>query len=159
MVKPSSGEAVSSLAQEVKIWNTPVLGAYLLWRFTCGHCAHHPQGDGPVVLLHFLAAAILTSPPLCDPINNHRANLQSYVRSFDEKGSTDLLMGIQKRVELRRHYTLDAIDIGIANGLLVWDIPRARLYSRKVTQKLSRGCALVRNRTCISPFAGECPIH
>ena len=44
---------MGKLVEEVKEWNTPVIGAYLLWHFTQGYVQNHPNGDAPVVVLYF----------------------------------------------------------------------------------------------------------
>lgn len=131
---------MSKLVEEVRIWNTPVVGAFLLWKFASGYSEHHAYGDAPSALLHFLALAILTSPPLLDTISRRRPNLQSYARGFEEKGRTDLLLGIQERVRLKRKFTLASIDVAVANGLLVWDAEEGKLYARALRNGLSRGC-------------------
>lgn len=133
---------LSNLVEEVKIWNTPIIGAYLLWRFTEGYCTGHEAGDAPIGLLHFVASAILTNERLSLPINNQRKNLQSYVRSFEDKKDSDILLNLQSRIKEKTGYTLAAIDIAISEGLLVWDIESGKLYPRKLTKKSGRGKAL-----------------
>jgi hypothetical protein len=134
------GQTMGKLVEEVRLWNTPVVGAHLLWRFTSGYTEHHANGDAPSALLHFLAMAILTSPQLLEGISGRRPNLQSYARSFAEKGRSDLLLGIQKRVDQKKDYTLAAIDIAVANGLLAWDAERGKLYARTRNTSPGRGC-------------------
>ena len=119
---------MNKLAEEVLQWNSPCVGAYLLWQFTKSYSEAHPDGDAPVALLHFLAAPILTCKKLLDPISNHRANLQSYVRSFEDSKGSDILLGIQELVIDKREYTLAAIDIAIATGLIIWDVDSGKLY-------------------------------
>jgi len=131
---------MGKLVEEVKMWNTPVVGAYLLWRFASGFSDHHASGDAASALLHFLAMAIVTSPQLLEPISGRRSNLQSYARSFSDNGQTDLLLGIQKRVDQKKEYTLAAIDIAVANGLLAWDVQRGKLYARSRNTSPGRGC-------------------
>jgi len=65
VVSPKKGEVIlGELADEVKLWNSPAIGAYLLWRFSTGYCQGHASGDAPLGLLHFIAGAILTSKDL-----------------------------------------------------------------------------------------------
>jgi hypothetical protein len=40
---------------------------------------------------------------------------------------------------LKREYTLAAIDIAIAEGLLVWDVDSGKLYPRDLTKPPDRG--------------------
>lgn len=138
---------LGKLVDEVKLWNTPTIGAFLLWRFTQGYCSGHPHGDAPIGLLHFLASAILTNKELLKPINNQRTDLQSYARSFENTKNSDILLSIQYRIIEKREYTLAAIDIAIAEGLLFWDVDSGKLYPRDLKKSASRGKALKKNIT------------
>lgn len=133
---------MGQLVEEVKLWNTPIIGAYLLWCFTKGYCSGHPSGDAPIALLHFLASAILTNKELLDPISDRRDSLQSYVRSFEDSKNSDILLSIQNRIKKKREYTLTAIDIAIGKGLLVWDVESGKIYPRELEHRSRRGCAL-----------------
>jgi len=130
------------LIDEVKLWNTPLVGAFLLWKFTKGYCDNHPHGDAPIGLLHFIAYAILTNNKLMKPISNRRDDLQSYVRSFQDEYESDILLSIQTRILDKRKNTLESIDIAIAMGLLVWDVETGKLYSRELERKPGKGKAL-----------------
>lgn len=121
---------MGQIVDEVRQWNTPLVGGFLLWRFTQGYCESHPAGEAPVALLHFIAAGILTNRELLDSISNKRKNLQAFVRGFDDNNRTDLLVGLQKRIMDKRKYTLSAIDISVSSGLLVWDSNTGRLHAR-----------------------------
>ena len=133
---------MGQLVEEVKLWNTPIVGAYLLWKFTKGYCDGHPNGDAPIGLLHFVASAMLTNKKLLEPINDRRDNLQSYARSFEKSKDSDILLTIQERVRDKREYTMVAIDIAISKGLLVWDADSGKLYPRDLSKRSSRGKAL-----------------
>lgn len=133
---------MAQLVEEVKTWNTPIIGAYLLWRFTDGYCNAHPDGDAPIGLLHFIASAILTSSNLKKSISDRRSDLQSYVRSFEENKESDFLLNIHERVKNHLQYTLTAIDIAIAEGLLVWDVESGKIYPKKLEKQAGRGKAL-----------------
>ena len=133
---------MGSLVDEVKLWNTPIIGAFLLWKFTQGYCSGHPNGDAPIGLLHFLASAILTNKELVKPISNQRDDLQSYARSFESNKDSDILLSIQQRIKDKREYTLAAIDIAITEGLLVWDVESGKLYPRDLLKRPGRGKAL-----------------
>lgn len=133
---------MSQLVEEVELWNTPLIGAYLLWRFTQGYCNNHATGEAPIALLHFIAVAILTSNRLVGPITNKRDNLQSYVRSFDSTQNADLLLTIQERIKEKKEYVLSAIDIAIAENLLVWEYNTGKLYPCKAEQPVVRGKGL-----------------
>ncbi|MDD2284393.1 MAG: DUF6521 family protein [Paludibacter sp.] len=130
---------MGTLVDEVKLWNTPIIGAFLLWRFTQGYCDNHQTGDAPIGLLHFVASAILISKELMKPISNKRANLQSYVRSFENTKNSDILISLQQQIIDKREYTLAAIDIATAEGLLVWDAESGKLYPRNLSKRPGRG--------------------
>jgi hypothetical protein len=125
---------MGKLVDEVKIWNTPVVGAYLLWRFTKGYIESHPTGDAPVAILHFIAAGILTDTELCDGLS-YRQDLASYVRWFNEENKTDLLACLQQQIQQKRQYTMQSIDIAIASGMLAWDIDSAKLFPAAIKAK------------------------
>lgn len=133
---------MEKLVEEVRQWNTPSIGAYLLWQFTVGYCDSHPSGEAPVALLHFLAIPLLTSQKLLAPISNRRRNLQSYVKSFEDSQSTDILIAIQDSAKNNRKYTMEAIDIAVSSGLLFWDAEAGMLYPRKDVKRPRRGNSL-----------------
>jgi hypothetical protein len=129
----------SVLAEEVRLWNTPLYGAYLLWDFTTAYCAAHPSGDAPVGILHFIAAPILANPRLSDTVSDRRANLQSYVQGFEDKKRTDILLSLQDRIKNRQRTTLLAIDAAIYAGLLSWEVESGKLYPHTLPQAPNRG--------------------
>lgn len=116
------------LVDEVRQWNSPAVGAYLLWQFTVGYRSKHKHADAPPGLLQFVAAAILTNRDLCETISNRREHLQSYAKGFEDMGRMDLLVGLQSRVRRRMSYTWSALDIAVASGLLVWDTDTGKLW-------------------------------
>ncbi|WP_286805563.1 MULTISPECIES: three component ABC system middle component [unclassified Marinimicrobium] len=130
---------MSNLVEEVRVWNTPIVGSYVLWRFTTGYTDHHSEGNPPVLLLHFLASAILTNKRLSDPVTNLRNDLASYARSFTDKGDVDLFLSIQDRVNKTKSYTLSSIDLAIHHGLLFLNPEDACLYPKTLTGKPRRG--------------------
>ena len=132
---------MSELLDEVRLWNTPAIGAYLLYRFTKGYVAGHPTGEAPIAIEHFIAVAILTSDKLKAPVSNMRDNLQSYVRSFEENRNSDILLGLQERVRNKLSYSWSSIDMAVANGLLFWDFDEARLYAKPLEKSPGYGHA------------------
>jgi hypothetical protein len=131
--------ADSLLAEEVREWNTPLLSAYLLWEFTSGYKAAHPENMSPIGILHFLALALLTNPKLAKYISNKRSSLQSYALGIEENRLTDQLLSLQDRISQRKPHTLAAIDAGIKFGLLVWDPETAIIHPIELRKKPSRG--------------------
>jgi len=137
----SDNEGSSLLVEEVRTWNTSLVGAFQLWQFTQGYCDAHPSGDAPIGLLHFIAGPILACPQLSKTISNRRKNLQSYAFGFEDKKCVDLLFGLQSRIHNRRRQTMEAIDAAICAGLLVWDTESGKLYPRMAPQA-KRGASL-----------------
>jgi hypothetical protein len=127
------------IVEEVKLWNTPLLGAYQMWMFTKGFCEHHATGDAPVGLMHFIASAVLTNSKLSERINRRRDNLQSYIKSFEDNKESDLLLSIHERVKDKKQYTIESIDIAVSEGLLVWDAQSGKIYHKNVNKKSARG--------------------
>jgi hypothetical protein len=132
---------MSEIVEEVRLHNTPVLGAYLLYKFTEGYTNAHKSGEAPNALHHFIASAILTSENLKGPISDMRENLQSYIKSFEDTKTSDLLMGIHERVKEKMHYSWASIDIAVANGLLFWDSESGKLYHKNLEKSPSYGNA------------------
>lgn len=130
---------MSELLEEVRLWNTPAVGAFLLYRFTHGYSAGHVNGEAPTAIQHFIAIAILTSEKLKAPISNMRENLQSYVRSFEESRNSDILLGLQERVKDKLLYSWSSIDMAVANGLLFWDFEEAKLVANPLRKTPSHG--------------------
>jgi hypothetical protein len=131
----------SLLVEEVRTWNTPLIGAYQLWQFTLGFCDAHSEGDAPVGILHFIAAPILASPQLSESINQRRKNLQSYAFGFEDQKRIDVLLDLQARIEKRKNYTLASIDAAICSGLLLWDVDSGKLFPSQ-PPKARRGRSL-----------------
>lgn len=118
---------MNNLSDEVSEWNTPIIGAFLLWHFALGYKRKHIVGDAPVVLLFFIAIGILTNSNFMEKISRRRKNLESFVRCFTEKHESDLLGCLQSKIIKKRAYVAAAIDIAVSSGLLVWDYDRATL--------------------------------
>ena len=133
---------MGQLVEEVKIWNTPAVGAFLLWKFTCGYVNNHPAGDSPVGLLHFVASGILSNKELLDAISNRRENLASFVRWFEEQEKVDVLMEIQARIKTKLKYTLESLDVAMMSGLLVWEPQTAKIYPLLNVKTPKRGFGL-----------------
>jgi hypothetical protein len=130
---------IGLIAEEVRVWNTPLVGAFLLWKFTSGYCESHPNGDAPVAILHFIASAILANPKLNETVSNRRKNLQSYVAGFEDKKQMDLLLSLQDRIASRRRLTLSAIDAAVYARLLSWDVESGKLYPHELPKAPGRG--------------------
>ena len=132
----------SLLAEEVRVWNTPLYGAFLSWCFTDSYVKSHPSADAPLAILHFIALPILTSPRLNKNVTDRRKNLQSYVQGFEDGKMSDILLSLQDRIEAKKMNTLASIDAAIYSGLLSWDIDTGKLYPHTLQNKPARGSSL-----------------
>ena len=119
---------MSSFSAEIREWNTPLLGAYLLWRFTQGYESTNDR-KSPVFLFHFIALPILESPELSLPIRGRRNSFSSYVRSFVDDKKLDVLAKLNDRVIDFRENTMQALAIGFAARLFVWKDNMTRLHA------------------------------
>jgi hypothetical protein len=139
---------MGKLIEEVKEWNTPLVGAYLLWRFTRGFVQSHPNGDAPIVILHFIASGIMTEPNIYDAINRHRPDLASFIRWFNEEKKSDFLSCFNQKIIQKRKYTMESIDIAVSCGLLAWDTATAKIFpatiGRVKTGTSSKGIAVLK---------------
>ena len=133
---------MNDLVAEVQEWNSPIIGAFLLWRFTQGYSEAHSSADAPVALLHFMALPLLISSRLAKPINKHRDSLQSYIRSFENEKDSDILMTIHNRAKENRTLVMASIDIAVASGLLYWDTGSGKLFPKKSVAQPRKGKGL-----------------
>jgi hypothetical protein len=131
---------MGKLIEEVREWNTPIIGAYLLWRFTKSFVKNHARGDAPVVIFHFIVSGIMADPSIYNTLTGHRSNLASFVRWFNEEKKSDLLACLNQQVLKQRNYTMKSIDIAVSSGLLAWDIETAKIYPADVS-RVKRGTA------------------
>ncbi len=119
---------MSRLVEEVKEWNTPLVGAYLLWQFNKSYVENHPVGDTPIVIEDFVAYTLLINNCYNENINGHRENIASYIRSFTENNKSDLLACLSDRIREQMCIAMESIDIAVSVGLLAWDIDSAKLF-------------------------------
>lgn len=136
---------MDQLSEEVRQWHSPLIGAYLIWKFTLGYYNNHPKGDAPSALLHFISIPLLTNNNLLKGINNRRDNFQSYIRSFESSKDSDYLLNIHNMILEKREYTLKSIDVAISTGLIKWDSVSAKIYPLEKIKKIKRGHNLRQN--------------
>jgi hypothetical protein len=127
------GVTMGKLIEEVQEWNTPIVGAYLLWRFTKSFIQNNLKGDAPIVAFHFLVSGIMTEPNICNSLSGRRSNLPSFVRWFNEEKRSDLLACLSQQILKQRNYTMKSIDIAVSSGLLAWDVETAKIYSTNIS--------------------------
>jgi len=119
---------MGKLIEEVREWNTPIIGSYLLWQFTNSFIQNHSRGDAPIVIYHFIVSGIMTEPDICNAISGHRPNLTSFIRWFNEEKKSDLLAFLSQQIIKNRFYTMQSLDIAVSSGLLTWDIETAKIF-------------------------------
>jgi hypothetical protein len=129
---------MESIVEEVRLWNTPLVGAFLLWKFTQGYTENHADGDSPIGLLHFIALPILSSKKLASMVSDRRDDLQSFIRGFEDKKQTDLLLALQDKIYERKGQTLKSIDVAVHTGLLTWDVESGKIFARNVNKTIER---------------------
>jgi hypothetical protein len=129
---------MGKLVEEVREWNSPIIGAYLLWRFTQSYVYNHPSGDAPVVILHCIANTLLTSHDFNHLISDKRHNLASYVKGFSESQykKSDVLGCLSQHIRKQLSNTIQAIDISVATGLLAWENESAKLFPLEKVKSL-----------------------
>lgn len=124
----------STLVAESHTWHTPVIGAYLLWRFTKAYQKSHTDKMPPIVLNHFLALAILTDSNL-HPHLFRCTGIPQLARRFRTGTASAAYYRLHDRVRERLPYTVKAINIAVAGGFLKWDVDRGTLTAKAITSK------------------------
>ena len=117
---------MGALSDEYREWNTPVVGAYLLWRFTKGFMSERSGAEPPSFLWHCVAAAIVSSATYSDVID-HARSLHKYSQYFIANGMADKLEKLHYRVQKLLPYTKRAVDIAVNRHMLVWDVQNGAL--------------------------------
>ena len=56
-----------NMMETVRMWHTPYIGAYLLWRFASGYNSAS-NGRGVPLLLFFIVSALVTDKKYYDPV-------------------------------------------------------------------------------------------
>ena len=73
------------LLDEYREWNTPVVGAYLLWRFSAGYVNANPRHAPPPFLLHCVVTALLRGRAYSDAID-HSLSLHAFATRLVKDG-------------------------------------------------------------------------
>ena len=119
--------SMNSIEDEIRIWNTPLVSAYFLWRFVRGYVNEHAEHAAPSVVLCVIALTIMSDENLYAPINPKKAKLSSYVYSFVKDKKSDALVTIHQLISESKFLCIDAIDMATATGVVVWDADHAAL--------------------------------
>lgn len=118
---------MNSIEEEVRIWNTPLVNGYFLWRFVSGYADAHPSHEPPTVILCVIALTIMSDETLYEPINSRKKRLSAYVYSFVKEKKADALATLHLLIGESKYMCIDAIDAATAAGVVVWDVEHGAL--------------------------------
>lgn len=116
---------MSVLVDEFLEWNTPVIGAYLLWQFSLGYYESHKDNKMPNLIHEILAYSLLFNKVYSDRISNRLNNISDYVRRFTETKNSDLLLNYSNVVNEQKDSAMKSIDIAISLGFIGFDSENA----------------------------------
>jgi len=132
------------LLDEYNEWNNPVVGAYLLWRFSSGYANAHPEHLAPPLLLHFVVVALLRGRVYSDAID-HALSLHAYAAKFVTGGYADKIEALHGKVQSHLPYTMQSIDMAISRCILALDVDGARLVPLDIGKQKRGSGALSRS--------------
>lgn len=99
-----------------EIWNSPVVGAYLLWRFVDAYqetCKH-----GPNIALAFPAINMLMQPQFTDDITPSMRSLASYAKKLSENNKRGYLTDLQSDIRIHKDRILEIIETAVVVELV-----------------------------------------
>ena len=126
------------LEEEYKEWNSPVIGAYMLWQFCIGYCEYSDKLPSVIELI--FAYVLLTDNDYLCNISSHKPNFSSFIKSFTMNKQSDLLLCFSEKVKEKIGSAFYAIDIAVEAGFLAWDLENAMLIPRN-NFKVKKGTA------------------
>ena len=138
------------MLETIRMWHTPYIGAYLLWRFATGF-ASASSGRAAPIMLFFIVAALVTDKIYYEPV--WKRNFRTYHRYFVENKKLSALAALQGAINAKRAYTCAAIERAVFGGLLVWDKEAGTLSARRI--KPERKAKLLDEETTKAGFAAE----
>jgi len=102
---------------ELNAWDSPVGGAYLIWRFTLGFC--EVDATGPNVLLAYPAIAMLMDRNFSKFILE-AGSLADYAYGFQDSAGKKArsLGGLTERIDEYRDWTLRSIEFALVTRLV-----------------------------------------
>jgi len=127
----------SPLVEEFRISNTPVIGAYMLWVFAKEY-VDATQNAGlkrmPNFVLFCFVAAIMSDRRILNEMKLKRG-ISSFRRNLSGERKGVLFDGIHDRVKDMLPYTLAALDIAYACGILKMNSETGEIEPQKVSSK------------------------
>lgn len=102
------------------MWDSPIGGAYLIWRFVTGYAA--VRDSGPNMLLVYPALAIVIDSSFAVEIRR-ASNLADFAFAFHDSSGrrAKSLSGLQERIIGQRNWTLKAIEFALVTRLVELD--------------------------------------
>lgn len=109
-----------------EVWNSPVVGSYLLWKFSVGYCLRYPKSGrhvnkvspAPHMALAFPALAILMQPKFSNRIAEKYETLEHWVREFVVSSHKNVFASLTKDIIFRKRMILESIDMAYTTRLL-----------------------------------------
>ena len=130
------------LETEYEEWNTPIIGAYLIWQFAVAYVENNKTENAPNIIEILYSYVLLTDKNYIKHINGYRKNFASYITAFNQHKETDLLSNFSSKLLSKREYAMRAVDIAVSAGLLGWDtdsaslVPIMKLKENKGSKKM-----------------------
>lgn len=103
--------------KELTIWDSPIGGAYLIWRFVKGYAEE--RNSGPSIEFVFPALAIILNQNYAESITSD-GSLADFAFSFhDSTGkSAKSLAGIREQIDSMRGWVLSSINFSLVTRLV-----------------------------------------
>ena len=122
------------------VWNSPVVGAYLLWRFVLGY--HQESGVYPNMALAFPAVTILMQPQFTDELSPRIRSLEGYVKKLVEKSKRGYLNDLGNDIREHKDSILAVIETAVVLEMVSVNYENGTLEtSRKETKELAKFAA------------------
>ena len=124
----------SIFAEEYRVWHTPVISAYLFWRFATMYMSPGKgiKREAPSCIFFFILGGILRQNALIKNYIIGRKTLITMLKAIKKSGDADLIDTIHNRIRETMSHTSQAIDIAVASGMLEWDFDKATLVPQKI---------------------------
>ncbi len=99
-----------------EIWNSPVVGAYLLWRFVTGY--REECGANPNIALAFPALDMLMQPQFTDDLTPGVRSLAGFVRRLAENNKRGYLDDLTNDIRAHKDRILAIIETAVVIELV-----------------------------------------
>ena len=93
------------------VWNSPVVGAYLLWRFVLGY--RQQAGGFPNMALAFPAVSILMQPQFTDELSPRMHSLEGFVKKLIDKNKRGYLNDLGNDIREHKDFVLAVIETAV----------------------------------------------